>query len=104
MRRLAAARQSAKQSLRKFVDDASARITKENQDTVKSVHRALRDTYPERLQILQRTTTESLAAAQKGATTGKAAAAVRVKNIAAELERLEKLRAHIATLLAETSP
>jgi hypothetical protein len=100
VRRLAAARQSAKQSLRKFVDDASARVTKENQDTVKSVQRMLRDTYTERLQVLQRTTTESLAAAQKGATTGKTEAAARVKNIAAEMERLEKLRTHITALMA----
>ncbi len=100
VRRLAVARQSAKQSLRKFVDEASARLTKENQDTIKSVQRTLRDTYTERLQVLQRTTTESLAAAQKGATTGKAEGATRVKNIAAELDRLERLHAHIKGLLA----
>ncbi len=101
VRRLAAARQSAKQSLRKFVDEASTRVTTENQDTVKTVQRTLRDTYTERLQILQRTTTESLAAAQKGATTGKAEAAARVKNIAAELDRLEKLGTHIKGLIAD---
>jgi len=102
-RRLTAARQSAKQSLRKFVDDASARVTSENQNTIKSVQRNLRDTYTDRLRILQRTTTESLAAAQKGATTGKTEAATRAKNVVAELERLGKLQAHLAALVAGPS-
>ena len=98
-RRLATARQSAKQSLRKYIDDAGSRIARDNQDTIKRVQRTLRDTYAERLRVLQRTTADSLAAAQRGASTGDSDRVKRLADVNAELDRLAKLHAHISALL-----
>jgi GTPase SAR1 family protein len=100
-RRLTAARQSAKQSLRKLIDEAGTQMNRYNQESVKLLRRTLRDTYADRLRILQRTTAESLAAAQKGAKTSDADRSRRVADIEAEMGRLGKLGDHAKALLAE---
>lgn len=101
-RRLTVARQSAKQSLKKLIDEAGAGIARYNRDAVKLLRRTLRDTYSERLQVLQRTTAANLAAAQKGAKTNEGERRKRLADIDAELVRLKALRDRIEALLAGT--
>lgn len=102
-RRLTAVRQSAKQSLRRFADEASARTSKENQDTIRSVQRSLRDTYTARLRVLQQTATESLEAARRASTVGADERKRRAADVSAELERLATLRTRVSQLVAEAT-
>ncbi len=90
-RQLNAARQSARQSIRKFTDAASTETTKSIQDSVKQIQRTLRDHYGELARRLQRSTAESLAAAQ-GALKQDAAGSTRVADLEAEVRRLHLLR------------
>jgi len=90
-RQLNAARQSTRQSIRKFVDAASAETTKNIQDSVKQIQRTLRDHYNERARRLQLSTAESLTAAQN-ALKRDAVDATRVADLQAEVRRLHLLK------------
>jgi len=104
VRQLNAARQSARQSIRKFVDAASTETAKSIQDSVKQIQRTLRDHYSERARRLQRSTAESLAAAQN-ALKHDAVDTTRIADLQAEVRRLHLLNERADRLVsAEVSP
>jgi len=102
-RQLTAARQSARQSIRKYVDAASTQTNKSIQDSLKQIQRGLRDHYSERARRLQRSTADSLAAAQK-ALKSDTTDVGRVADLEAEIERLRRLRKRAEQIASSESP
>lgn len=100
-KQLAAARQSAKQSVRKYLESVTNQVTKDSQDTLKQVQRTLRDRYSERATRLQRSVADALKAAQQAARTDESERTSRIADIDAELARLQEL-AKMAAALATT--
>lgn len=90
-RQLQQRRQLAKQTYRKYVDEVSFIVGKQSRDTLRRVHRELRDAWTERAQELQRSTRESLAAAQEAATEATAGRDRQLADIDAGLARVDTL-------------
>ncbi|HUR76936.1 MAG TPA: dynamin family protein [Acidimicrobiales bacterium] len=98
-RMLTIRRQQAKQNMRKYIDEAQFRVSKDAQDTLRRVHRILRDTFMTRAQESLRSANEALQAAQQAAGTATADRDRRLRDIDAELKRLAEMRSHTAPLL-----
>jgi dynamin family protein len=98
-RQLTIRRQQAKQSMRKFIDEAQFRVTKDTQDTLRRVHRILRDTFMTRAQESLRSANEALMAAQQAAGSETQGRDRRMRDIDAELARLADLRSRVVPLL-----
>lgn len=64
-RQLEKRRTSAKNAVRRFVDEFNLQVGKDSRDAMRTVQRELRDAYSARVEELQRSTTEALAAAKK---------------------------------------
>ncbi len=91
-RRLAQRQQQAKAAARKYVDDVNLQASKVSRDTVRTVHRDLRDEFSRRADTLQTTIRESIQAAENSTKQAASARAGRLADVSAELERLRKLR------------
>lgn len=98
-RQLTIRRQQAKQSMRKYVDEAQFRVSKDAQDTLRRVHRILRDTFMTRAQEALRSANEALQAAQQATGAATTDRDRRLRDIDAELRRLAELRGVAAPLL-----
>jgi hypothetical protein len=98
-RQLAIRRQQAKQNMRKFVDEGQFRVSKDTQDTLRRVHRILRDTFITRAQESLRSANEALQAAHQAAGSETAGRERRIRDIDAELARIADLRSRTAPLL-----
>jgi hypothetical protein len=98
-RQLTIRRQQAKQNMRKFVDEAQFRVTKDTQDTLRRVHRVLRDTFMTRAQEALRSANEALIAAQQAAGSETSGRERRMRDIDAELARIADLRSRVVPLL-----
>lgn len=97
-RALAQRRAQAKQACRTYVDEVSFVVSKDARDGMRRMQRALRDTFTERADELQRTTTEALSAAKQAVQANQAERASRVRDIDAELGRIQGLRARAEAL------
>jgi len=95
-RQLTIRRQQAKQNMRKFVDEAQFRVAKDTQDTLRGVHRILRDMFMARAQEALRSANEALMAAQQAAGSENAGREHRIRDIDAELARIADLRTRTA--------
>lgn len=82
----------AKISLRRYSDEVSFQVTKDSRDTLRRVHRQLRDHYSTRAEELHKSTTESLKAASEAANLDQNQRKQRTKDVEAELSRIERLR------------
>ena len=82
----------AKISLRRYSDEVSFQVTKDSRDTLRRVHRQLRDHYSTRAEELHKSTTESLKAASEAANLDQNQRKQRTKDVEAELGRIERLR------------
>lgn len=82
----------AKISLRRYSDEVSFQVTKDSRDTLRRVHRQLRDHYSSRAEELHKSTTESLKAASEAANLDQNQRKQRTKDVEAELSRIERLR------------
>jgi len=82
----------AKIALRRYSDEVSFQVTKDSRDTLRRVHRQLRDHYSARAEELHKSTTESLKAATEAANLDQNQRARRTKDVESELARIEKLR------------
>ena len=102
-RRLAMRRQEAKQALRRYVDEAQFAVGKDQRDTLRRVQRELRDQFQDRALELERTLGEALEAAQQVALTSEAEREQRLRDVEAELGRIDVLR-KAAAELAPTLP
>ena len=99
-RRLKQRQSQAKISLRRYSDEVSFQVTKDSRDTLRRVHRQLRDHYSARAEELHKSTTESLKAASDAANLDQNQRKQRTKDVEAELARIERLR----TLAIEAVP
>jgi GTPase SAR1 family protein len=97
-RALAQRRAQAKQACRTYVDEVSFVVSKDARDGMRRMQRALRDTFTERADELQLTTTEALSAAKQAVQAHQAERASRVRDIDAELSRIRGLRTRAEAL------
>jgi hypothetical protein len=106
-KQLTGRRQQAKAAHRKYVDDVTFQVGKHSRDSLRSVQRELRDQFTTLAEELQRSTSETLAAAQKALQMDQAQRQQRLAAVTAELQRLAVLRQRVAALapeLARSSP
>lgn len=82
----------AKIALRRYSDEVSFQVTKDSRDTLRRVHRQLRDHYSSRAEELHKSTTETLKAASEAANLDQNQRKQRTKDVEAELVRIERLR------------
>lgn len=94
-RQLTMRRNSAKNALRKYVDEAQFLSGKECRDTLRMLQRQLRDHYTARAEELQRSVGEAMAAAQRALKADEATNAARLRDVKAELNRVEMLRKQV---------
>lgn len=83
----------AKAALRRYVDDVTFHAGKESRDMLRVLQRDLRDHFTALAEQLKRSLQESIQSAQKSVKASSEDRSVRLKEIAAELAALEKVRA-----------
>jgi GTPase SAR1 family protein len=86
-RQLEKRRSLAKTAIRRFVDDFNLQVGKDSKDAMRKVQRELRDTYSARVEELQRSTSDALAAAKQA-----------VHEDEAETEELQRLESDLGAL------
>ncbi len=91
-RQISQRRSQAKISLRRYSDEVSFQVSKDSRDTLRRVHRQLRDHYSTRAEELHRSTTESLKLANEASKVSHAERSGRIKDAEAELQRIARLR------------
>ena len=91
-RQLKQRQSQAKIALRRYSDEVSFQVIKDSRDTLRRVHRQLRDHYSARGEELHKSTTDSLKAATEAANLDQNQRVRRTKDVEAELQRIEKLR------------
>jgi hypothetical protein len=90
-RQLTMQRQQAKMTSRQFIDDAGFEVGKEMKDSLRSLHRQLRDHYQTRAEEMNRSIATSMAAAQEAMNTSNQERSNRLRDVTAELGRLAGL-------------
>lgn len=99
-RQLQQRRQAAKQTYRTYVDEVSFVVSKQSRDTLRHLHRHLRDGWAERARELQRSARDALRAAEEAARTATADVEDRRAALRAELARIDALRTEVGALCA----
>jgi hypothetical protein len=94
-RQLTMRRQSAKNAVRKYLDEASFLAGKDSRDTLRRVQRLLRDHYTARADELSRSVIESRNAAAQALQGSEQSRAKRLKDVQAEVSRIAMLRKQI---------
>ncbi|MEM9745557.1 MAG: dynamin family protein [Actinomycetota bacterium] len=102
-RQLATRRAQAKNTIRKYADDVAFHVNKDSRDTLRRVQRQLRDHYATRAEELHRSTSEALAAANAAAKKLESERVGRLKDIDAELGRIDALRDRAVALAPEVA-
>jgi hypothetical protein len=100
-RQLNMRRSQAKQAHRKYTDEVSFIVGKDSRDTLRRIQRQLRDFFSTRAEELHRSTTDALNAAQQAAKTDQASRQGRLKDVDAELQRIDLLRQRAVELAPE---
>ena len=90
-RQLTMQRQQAKMTSRQFIDDAGFEVGKEMKDSLRSLHRQLRDHYQTRAEEMNRSIATSMAAAQEAMNASNQERSTRLRDVTAELGRLAGL-------------
>lgn len=101
-RALARRRADAKNAVRRYCDEVSFQVSKDSRDTLRRVQRQLRDHYSSRAEELNTSTSEALKSATSAAKVVEADRAKQLRDVQAELDRLDGLRKR-ALQLAPTS-
>jgi hypothetical protein len=91
-RRLQMRQGQAKNAVRKYCDEITFAIGKDSRDTVRRVQRQLRDFYGTRAEELNRSSAEALRAAQAALQDTEIQRQTKIRDLDAELARLEELR------------
>jgi hypothetical protein len=94
-RQLSMRRNSAKNALRKYIDEAQFLSGKECRDTLRHLQRALRDHYNARAEELQRSVSEAMQGAAQALKADEGTRTVRLRDVKAELARVEMLRKQV---------
>ncbi|HYY12517.1 MAG TPA: dynamin family protein [Kineosporiaceae bacterium] len=98
-RQLEQRRAQARNAVRRYCDDVTFVIGKDSRDTLRRIHRQLRDHYGARADELNRSSAEALRAASEAATRSQSERERRLKDVTAELARLRELRRRADALL-----
>ena len=91
-RRLQMRQGQAKNAVRKYCDEITFAIGKDSRDTIRRVQRQLRDFYGTRAEELNRSSAETLRAAQAALQDTEIQRQTKIRDLDAELGRLEELR------------
>jgi GTPase SAR1 family protein len=102
-RQLEKRRTSAKTAVRRFVDEFNLQVGKDSRDAMRTVQRELRDAYSARVEELQRSLTEALAAAKKAVVADESETG-ELKRLEADIEALEVLGRRADELTARSTP
>jgi len=102
-RQLTMRRNQAKNAMRKYVDEVQFQMSKDSRDTLRTVNRQLRDHYMARAEELMRSVTETLNAAQQNAKGDHETRQKRLRDVSAELERVQKLRRSVRKVANEAA-
>ncbi|PFG38735.1 replication fork clamp-binding protein CrfC [Georgenia soli] len=94
----------AKTIVRRATDDVIFQVGKQLKDRLRLVQRAIRDHFTELAEEHHRTLTDSVQAAQKAASTYAAESEARIRELRAELARVEKFRARAVQVGQEPAP
>ena len=97
-RQLTVRRQQAKITSRQFVDDTGFEVGKELKDSLRTVHRQLRDHYQNRAEELKRSIAEALGAAKTALNSDQQKRGNRLRDVNAEIGRLQHLMNQIDEL------
>lgn len=90
-RQLGLRRSQAKATVRRYLDDVGFQVGKDSRDTLRRIQRTLRDHFTAQAEELHRSLSESLAAAQRAVQADQAGRERRIRDLEAELKRLETL-------------
>jgi hypothetical protein len=90
-RQLTLRRSQAKNAIRRYLDDVGFQVGKDSRDTLRRIQRTLRDHFTAQADELHRSLSESLSAAQRAVQADQAEREQRIRDLNAELERLEML-------------
>jgi hypothetical protein len=94
-RQLTIRRNASKNGMRKYLDEAQFLAGKDSRDTLRRVHRQLRDHYSARAEELQRSVADTKRAAQEALALNEKTRATRLREVEAELERIKLLRKQV---------
>lgn len=98
-RALARRRTDARNAVRRYCDEVAFQVGKDSRDTLRRVQRQLRDHYSDRADELNRSTAEALRSATEAANVAEADRSKRLRDVKAELERIDGLRARAEALV-----
>jgi hypothetical protein len=91
-------RQTAKNAVRKYTDEVTFLAGADSRNMLRRVQRQLRDHFSERAEELQRSTAEALQNAQQAAQSDQGERQARLRDVEAELQRIQQLRARADAL------
>lgn len=98
-RALTRRRADAKNAVRRYCDEVSFQVSKDSRDTLRLVQRQLRDHYSARAEELTKSTAEALKQANSAAKVAEQDRAKQLRDVTAELERIEGLRKRAQALV-----
>jgi replication fork clamp-binding protein CrfC len=102
-RRLEQRRAEAKAAVRKHIDDVVFQVGKDCKDMLRDLQRTLRDHFTAHAEQLQNSVNESLRAAQQAASTSRSERDRRIRDLRAELGRVDGLAEQARRLAGEAS-
>lgn len=91
-------RLQARNTVRKYTDEVTFVVTKDSRDTLRMVQRQLRNFYQSRAEELQKSTSDTLAAAQQAARSDQSTREKRLRDVEAELTRIQGLGKRVGTI------
>ncbi|MEM8924556.1 MAG: dynamin family protein [Actinomycetota bacterium] len=94
-------RADAKNAVRRYCDEVSFQVGKDSRDTLRAVQRQLRDTYSARAEELNKSTAEALKSATEAAKVAEADRSKQLRDVTAELDRIDGLRKQADALMAQ---
>ncbi|MEL7156757.1 MAG: dynamin family protein [Actinomycetota bacterium] len=98
-RALTRRRADAKNAVRRYCDEVSFQVSKDSRDTLRLVQRQLRDHYSARAEELTKSTGEALKQANSAAKVAEQDRAKQLRDVTAELERIDGLRKRAEALV-----
>ena len=99
-RQLAGRRAQAKNAVRKYIDEVSFAVSKESRDSLRRVHRQLRDSFAAQADELHRSAADALTASQRALNDDEQQRTRRLRDVEAELQRIAALARRIEGLTA----
>jgi len=97
-RQLTNRRLQARNSHRKYTDEVTFLVTKDSRDMLRLVQRQLRDFYQTRAEELQKSTSDTLVAAQQAAKSDQATKDKRLRDVDAEITRIDGLAKRVIAI------